>query len=108
MEILLDALSWICLIAGSVFILIGAVGVLRLPDMYARMHSAGIIDTLGAMLIILGLMFQGGLSIVTVKLVLIIVFILYTSPVATHALARAALADGLKPKTADDSGEKEI
>ena len=94
---LADILSWAFLVAGSVFILIGAVGIIRLPDMFARMHAAGIIDTTGAGLILVGLAFQAGLSLVTVKLILIIVFILFTSPTTTHALARAALNGGIKP-----------
>ncbi len=101
MELILDAVSWICLIAGSAFALIGAVGIIRLPDVFARMHAAGIIDTLGAGLILVGLMVQAGLTLVTVKLVLIVVFVLITSPTSTHALARATLSGGVKPMLDD-------
>ncbi|MFQ5773511.1 MAG: monovalent cation/H(+) antiporter subunit G [Kiloniellaceae bacterium] len=96
-DILLDAVSWVLLVAGSIFAMIGGLGVLRLPDVYARMHAAGITDTLGAALILTGLMVQGGLSQVTVKLILILVFLLYTSPTSTYALANAALSRGLRP-----------
>lgn len=98
MEMALDILSWICLMTGAAFCLIGGLGLLRLPDVFARMHGAGIIDTMGVGMILLGLMFQAGLSIVTVKLVLIIAFILYTTPTATHALSRAILNSGIKPQ----------
>jgi multicomponent Na+:H+ antiporter subunit G len=70
---------------------------MRLPDVFARCHGAGMVDTAGMGLILIGCMFQAGLSLVTVKLALIIVFILFTSPVTTHALARAAIHGGVKP-----------
>lgn len=95
--LLADVISWACIIVGAVFAVIGALGILRLPDVFSRMHGAGIIDTLGAGLILVGLMFQAGLSLITVKLILIVVFVLYTSPTATHALARAALNGGVNP-----------
>ena len=72
-------------------------GLLRLPGVYARMHAVGILDTLGAGLFLGGLMVQGGLSMVTVKLVLILVFILFTSPTATYALANALYGAGVRP-----------
>ena len=97
MESLLDILSWVLLVAGGIFSMIGGLGLLRLPDVYARMHASGISDTLGAGLILAGLMVQGGFSQVTVKLILILVFLLYTSPASTYALANAAYNLGLKP-----------
>lgn len=97
MALALDIASWACLVAGSVFALIGAIGIVRLPDVYSRMHGAGMIDTLGAALILLGLMLQSGHWLVTVKLLLIGVFLFFTSPTTTFALARAALNAGVKP-----------
>ncbi len=97
MALLADIASWACLIAGSLFALIGAAGIIRLPDVFARMHGAGIVDTLGMGLILAGLMIHEGFTMVTVKLVLIVVFIFFTSPTTTHALARAALNGGVKP-----------
>jgi multicomponent Na+:H+ antiporter subunit G len=67
MDLVLDILSWVCLPGGAIFLLIGAIGVLRFPDFYTRLHAVSICDTLGAGLILLGLMLQGGLSLVTVK-----------------------------------------
>ena len=103
-----DLISWVLLLAGSAFSLIGAVGIIRLPDVFARMHGAGIIDTLGAGLILAGLMVQAGLTMITVKLILIVAFLFFTSPAATHALARAALTAGVKPllgKRGDKGGK---
>ena len=101
-ELLLDLTSAGLLGAGSIFVLIGALGLIRLPDFYTRLHAAGITDTLGAELILLGLMFQAGLSLVTVKLMLISLFIFFTSPTATHAVANAARVMGLKPMLVPD------
>jgi multicomponent Na+:H+ antiporter subunit G len=108
MEMVADILSWICLIAGSIFCLIGAIGMIRLPDVFARMHGAGIIDTLGAGLLLVGMMFQGGFTLITVKLIMIVLFILFTSPTTTHALARAALNGGVVPKVhrSDEKGDE--
>jgi multicomponent Na+:H+ antiporter subunit G len=97
LSMVLDILSWICLSGGVAFALIGAVGMLRLPDVFARMHAAGIIDTMAAGLVLLGLALQAPSWLVAVKLLLIFIFILYTSPTATHALARAALNGGVEP-----------
>ncbi len=98
MAVLLDIVSWGLLAVGSAFLIIGGIGLVRLPDVFARMHGAGIIDTLGAGAVLSGLMIQAGLGIVTLKLVLIVIFILFTSPTATHALARAALHGGVRPR----------
>jgi len=101
MSALLDALSWVLLVAGGLFCIIGAVGLLRMPDFFTRMHAASLPDTLGAGLILLGLALQAGLTLVAVKLAMIGLLILFTSPTATHALARAALARGVKPLLAE-------
>lgn len=104
-ELLSQAASWALLGAGSLFLVTGGIGIIRLPDVYARMHAASITDTLGAGLILAGLMVQGGFTQVTVKLVLILVFVLFTSPTATYALANAAFGGGLQPrlgKTGDE------
>ena len=101
-ELILNLISAGLLAAGSIFVLIGAFGLIRFPDFYTRLHAAGFTDTLGAELILLGLMFQAGLSLVTVKLILISLFIFFTSPTATHAVANAARVMGLKPMLVPD------
>jgi multicomponent Na+:H+ antiporter subunit G len=97
MSLVVEAASWFCLVAGGLFCVIGAIGFLRMPDFYTRMHAASVIETLGAGLLLAGMMLQAGLTLVTVKLAMIGLLIFFTSPTATHALARAALARGLKP-----------
>ncbi len=96
-ELLRDIASGIAFTGGSAFLLIGALGLLRLPDFWSRLHAAGIIDTLGAELMLVGMMFQAGWSQATVKLALLGLFIAITSPTATHALANAAFVTGLRP-----------
>jgi len=102
METALAILAGILLGAGSLFAVIGGVGILRLPDFFTRMHGAGITDTLGAGLILTGLMIHGGLSLITVKLMMILLLIWVTSPTSTYALARSALTHGLEPRLADE------
>lgn len=100
---ILDGVSWALLIAGSFFIVTGGIGLVRLPDVYSRMHAAGITDTLGAGLYLAGMMVQAGLTLVTVKLAMILIFIVFTSPTATYALANAAFAGGAHPLRRDGS-----
>jgi multicomponent Na+:H+ antiporter subunit G len=95
-ELALDILSWFFLLAGSAFVLIGAFGMWRLPDFYSRLHPAGLTDTMGAGLVLLGLLLQADDFTVGVKLAIIAVFLLVTSPTTGHATARAALASGLR------------
>ncbi|MFZ9297106.1 MAG: monovalent cation/H(+) antiporter subunit G [Hylemonella sp.] len=97
MNTLIDGLSWLSLVAGGFFCIVGAVGLLRMPDFFTRMHAASVIETLGAGLILLGLMLQAGWTLVTVKLFMLGLLIFFVSPTATHALARAGLERGLKP-----------
>lgn len=85
-------------ILGTLVVITGLVGVYRMPDFYTRLHAASVIDTLGSMLIILGLLLLGGISLNSVKLILILLFILITTPAAAHALAKSALHGKLEPK----------
>ncbi|WP_420440962.1 monovalent cation/H(+) antiporter subunit G [Candidatus Palauibacter sp.] len=94
---ILETVSAVLLIAGAIFAVIGGIGIVRLPDFFCRIHGAGITDTLGAGLILTGLMFLSPHWIVTVKLVAILLLLWITSPTATHTLANAALETGLQP-----------
>ena len=98
----IDILSALFLAAGGVFCVIGAVGMLRMPDFFTRMHAASVIDTLGAGLIIVGLLLQSGFTLASVKLLILGVLIFFSSPTASHSLANAALGRGAKPLLADD------
>ncbi|HVS13150.1 MAG TPA: monovalent cation/H(+) antiporter subunit G [Thermoanaerobaculia bacterium] len=96
MSLALDLLAWALIVLGSVFCVIGGLGIVRFPDFYTRVHAAGVTDSLGATLVLFGCMAEAGLSQVTLKLMLVLFFLLVTSPTATHALVKAAYAGGLK------------
>ena len=102
LELLKDIASWICFLAGSGFVLIGCIGLVRFPDFYTRLHPAGVTDTAGAELIIIGMILQAPSWLVAAKLGFIALFLLLTSPVATHAIAHAAWVSGLAPMTGAD------
>jgi multicomponent Na+:H+ antiporter subunit G len=97
-DLLIDAVSWVLLMLGGAFVLVGGIGALRLPNFYTRMHAASLTDTMGTILIIAGVILQAGWSLAAIKLFAILVFLLLTGPTATYALANAALLSGVKPE----------
>ncbi len=104
-----DVVSWISIGGGLFFIVVGSIGVLRFPDVYTRLHAAGMTDTMGAGLVLVGCAFQAGsfpdgLPLVAVRLLMIWAFLLFTSPIGTHAVARAALHGKVKPIRVDVGG----
>ena len=102
----LEVLSWVCLCVGSFFAVVGGIGILRLPDFFCRIHGGGITDTMGAGLVLAGLMLHAGLGLETVKLLTILFFLLVSSPTSAHALARAAVSHGIDPETHEDEPSK--
>ena len=96
-QLLVTILSGFLIACGVVALLIGSLGLLRLPDVYCRIHAVGMIDTAGAGFIILGMVIHDGFTLVTVKLVLIGVIMFFTSPIATHAVAQVAFKSGVVP-----------
>ncbi len=101
MSAAIDILSWALLVAGGFFCVVGGLGLNRMPDFYTRLHAASVTDTLGAGLVLLGLILQAGFTLVAAKLVVIGLLIFFTSPAAAHAIARAAFVRGLEPLLAD-------
>jgi multicomponent Na+:H+ antiporter subunit G len=97
MDTLREFLSWACLLSGSGVVLITGFGILRLPTYYTRMHAASVTDTLGAGLILLGLALEAGFSLASLKLGMILLFLILTGPPAAHALAKAAFLHGVIP-----------
>ena len=88
---------------GSVISIVGAIGLIRFPDIYARTHAQTVVNVGGTCLILIGVVFESPLfSLYSIKSVLLIVFIFLTSPVASHAIARAAYKSGVKPKVHED------
>lgn len=92
-----DFVSAIALAAGGFFYVVGALGLFRMPDVFTRMHAASVSETMGLGLLFVGMALQAGFTLVLVKLVFILALLWLTAPLATHALARAALHDGEKP-----------
>ena len=97
MPTVVHLLAGACLLGGAAFLVIGAIGLVRLPDFFTRIHATGVIDTLGIGLTFAGLVILAGWSLPAVKLMLILCFMLLTGPTATHALAKAALHGRLDP-----------
>jgi len=93
---ILDLLALISLFGGVFFLFVGTLGLLRLPDVFNRLHATTKCDTLGAGLILLSLAIQSTVN-VAVRLFLLAFFILVTNPTAAHVIARAAYKTGIKP-----------
>jgi multicomponent Na+:H+ antiporter subunit G len=105
METVIEFAGGVFLALGSFFVVAGAIALLRLPDLYSRIHGASVIDTAGAGFLILGMMLESGWSLTTLKLLFILAIFFFTLPVAAHALAQAALHEGVRPKLAEDRRE---
>jgi multicomponent Na+:H+ antiporter subunit G len=102
MDLVREVAVWFCLVTGSVFCMIGGLGMLRMPDFYTRTHAASLTDTLGATLILVGLAIYSGLNLITVKLFFVLALLYITSPTAAHALVKAAYAKGLNAPDVED------
>ncbi|MCB1527965.1 MAG: monovalent cation/H(+) antiporter subunit G [Hyphomicrobiaceae bacterium] len=102
MEPIVNAASWLLILLGSFFIVVGAIGIVRMPDVFARMHAASVVDTTGLGFLVVGLMLQSDSILVALKLFFILLLFFYVSPVVSHALAQAALSANIEPRLADD------
>ena len=103
---IIDALSWIFIVTGGAFSIIGAVGQLRFPDFWSRLHAASVSDSAGVILLIIGMILQSGPTLITFKLIAIGVFLFMTGATATHSVANAALVSGLKPSSLKRKGPR--
>lgn len=97
-----DIVSWILIGLGSVFIVTGAIGLIRMPDVFTRMHASSVTETLGAGLLVIGLIMQTEAGLTMYKLLAILLIIFFTGPVVSHALAQAAIQAGIKPMLHED------
>lgn len=97
LDLIIDLVATGFLVTGTFFFITATLGLLRFPDLFSRLHATGKGDTLGASLTLLGLAIHAGLTPETVKILIILVFILLTSPVAAHAICRAIYVKGAKP-----------
>ncbi len=108
MDNLLEILSAAFLLIGSFLCISGGIGILRFPDFYTRMHAVGVTETLATGMILLGLMLQMPDAMVIIKLLFILVLTLFISPTASHALAKAAIKNSLKPKLDSEDNKERI
>ena len=100
LDIVRDVLSWVFLVSGGFFCLVGGFGLISFDSFYQRIHAAGVTDSLGAALVVGGLLFQADHWMIAAKLVLLVVFLWVTGPTSTHALVKAAYALGLRAEIA--------
>ena len=111
MAMLIDVLSGLFIALGVISLLIGSLGLVRLPDLFSRTHAVGMMDTAGVGFIILGLIVHEGLTLISFKLALVGIFLFFTSPISTHAVAQGAFRGGLRPvlydpRDKDGSGQE--
>jgi len=93
-----DTVAAALLLLGGAFFLAGTVGLLRFPDVFARLHALTKADNVGLGFIVIGLAVESGSPAVAVKLLLIWVLVLLASASVAHLVARAALRRGLRPR----------
>lgn len=108
----MDIVVTLLLICGFLFFIGGAVGIIRFPDFYSRLHPAGMIDSMGILLSMSAIAlyilvhdFSIAGLLTALKVILIVVFVYITSPTATHAIVDAGVRAGMKPWTKDDEEE---
>lgn len=102
MTLAVDIASWVFLLLGSFFTVVGTIGLVRMPDVFTRMHAASVTDTLGVGFLIIGMSLQAGFSLVTLKLLFLLLLFFFSGPVVTHALAQACLHERVLPQLAED------
>jgi multicomponent Na+:H+ antiporter subunit G len=105
MTLLVDIASWGLILLGSFFTLVGTFGLVRMPEVFTRMHATSVTDTLGIGFLIVGMCLQAGFSLITLKLVFLLTLFFFTGPVVTHALAQACVHAGIRPMLAEDRRE---
>jgi multicomponent Na+:H+ antiporter subunit G len=106
MSVLVELLSWGGFLIGGFLCVTGGMGLLRFPDFFTRVHAAGVMETLGTPLLLGAVILQQGWSLDSVKLLLVMLFVLATNPTAAHAMARAALHGGLRPDVEEPDPEE--
>lgn len=107
MTLVLEIASWASILAGSFFVLVGAFGLVRMPDVFTRMHAASLIDTVGVGFLLLGMCLQVEFGLTTLKLVFLGLLFLFTGPVVTHALAQACMHENIEPLLSEDRRGRE-
>ena len=97
LEWVIEIASWVLIVGGVFFLIVGSLGILRFPDFWSRLHALSVADSAGMILLLAGMCLQAGWGLIAVKLLFIGVFLFITGPTSTHAVANAALVSGLRP-----------
>ena len=103
--LVLDVASWVLLVTGGFFVVVGGIGLLRMPDLFTRMHAGGVADTMGTGMILIGLLLQSDDWLVVVKILLILYFVIFANPTSTHAVARSALDNDIRPLLPEEKAD---
>ena len=90
-------IAYLFIFLGLVFMFFGTLGIIRFPDIYTRLQTSSKCDAAGAVALLIGLMMREGLNSFSLRILIILIFLLLTNPVATHAIARSAAIRGIKP-----------
>ena len=90
-----DMLSNVLLVIGLIFVSLGIFGLLRLPDVYNRLHATSKIETLGAFGVMLSIFVKVGFAPMGVKAITVGIFLMLTVPVSAHMISRAAHRHGV-------------
>jgi len=90
-------IAYLFIFLGLVFIFFGTLGIIRFPDIYTRLQTSSKCDAAGAVALLVGLMVREGLDSLSLRILIILMFLLLTNPVASHAIARSAAIRGIKP-----------
>jgi multicomponent Na+:H+ antiporter subunit G len=99
----MEILSIIFIVGGLFFLIVAAIGVIRLPDVFSRSHAVSLTDSLGAFLMLVGIAFYDGLGKNTLKILVVLALLYILNPVIAHATIRAAVRAGLKPWKKENS-----
>ena len=99
-------IAYIFIFLGLIFIFFGTLGIIRFPDIYTRLQTSSKCDAAGAVAILIGLIVREGLSSISLRILVILLFLLLTNPVATHAIARSAAIRGIKPWRKEKNTER--
>ncbi len=93
----LSLIAMALILAGLFFLVVAAIGMVRLPDVFTRSHALSLTDSLGAFLVLAGLALYQGFGVNLLKILVVLALIYLLNPVIAHVTIRAALRSGLKP-----------
>ena len=102
-----EFIAGLFLAGGAFFLLASAIGMLRLPDFYCRLHASGNSETLGVMLSFMGLVIYEGLTLTSLKMIMIFLLIFLGNPIGTHILSKAAYKSGHHVWTLEEDAKEE-